>query len=214
MPERHYDTLDRMILGLDRGLRTIFGRQSGSERTNPADGIEDYPLSKSEQRLSGGLMRVNHAGEVSAQALYQGQGLSAGDPGVRASMKQSAAEEVDHLHWCEQRIGELGGHTSYLNPLWYLGSFTIGAIAGLCGDKWSLGFIAETERQVVRHLQGHLQRIPGGDLRSRAIIEQMQADEGHHATVALAAGAAELPGAVKQAMRLTSRVMTGTAYWI
>ncbi len=159
-------------------------------------------------------MRVNHAGEVAAQALYRGHALSAGKPELRAHMERAAAEESDHLAWCEQRVRELGGRTSVLNPLWYAGSFAIGALTGLAGDKWSLGFVAETERQVVKHLETHLQRLPEGDEQSRAILEQMRDDEARHATVAIEAGAAPLPEPLKRAMALTSRVMTHSAYWL
>lgn len=214
MSERQYNLLDRLIIGFDEGLGTIFGPAPVGKRENPADKIEENRLSKPEQRHSGGLMRVNHAGEISAQALYQGQALTARDPDTRQSMQQSAEEEADHLAWCAQRIEELGGHTSYLNPVWFLGSFSIGAFAGLCGDKWSLGFITETERQVVKHLQGHLHQLPERDQKSRVILEQMKVDEAHHASVALAAGAVELPESIKQLMQLTSKVMTTTAYWV
>lgn len=214
MSGRQYNLLDKVIIGFDQGLETLFDRYTASERPNPAEAVQNGALSDAERRLSAGLMRVNHAGEVSAQALYQGQGLTARDSRTRQSMQQSAKEEIDHLNWCQTRIEALGSHTSMLNPLWFAGSFTIGTLAGLLGDKWSLGFIAETEQQVVKHLQGHLQRLPTGDLKSRAIIEQMQEDEGHHATVALEAGASELPGPVKRAMQLCSRVMTTTAYWV
>jgi ubiquinone biosynthesis monooxygenase Coq7 len=159
-------------------------------------------------------MRVDHAGEVSAQALYQGQGLTARDPVVREKMQQSADEEIDHLVWCRERLQELDSRTSYLDPLWYVGSFTLGALAGLCGDAWSLGFVAETERQVVQHLDSHLHRLPAGDDRSRRILVQMREDEQHHGTVALEAGARELPSPVRRLMRLCSRVMTTTAYYI
>ncbi len=213
MTERKYDLLDRLIMNFDQGLESLFGPTSLPKRHNPADKVETFSLSADERRHSEGLMRVNHAGEVSAQALYQGQGLTARDAKVRMSMNQSAQEEVDHLIWCEQRLGELGGHTSYLNPVWYMGSFTIGACAGLFGDKWSLGFITATEHQVVKHLQGHLQQLSSMDMKSRAIIEQMQIDEGRHASVALESGAAELPELVKQVMGLCSTVMTMTAYW-
>lgn len=215
MVARRYSLVDELIIGFDRGLATLFNASNvRANRDCPAGNIEENPLTDTEKRHSAGLMRVNHAGEVSAQALYQGQGLSARDAGIRKSMQQSALEEVDHLAWCEQRLQELGSHTSILNPLWYLGSFSIGAFAGLCGDKWSLGFITETERQVVRHLQDHLGSLSVRDTKSRAIVAQMQVDEGHHATVALEAGAAELPGPIKQVMRLTSKVMTGTSYWV
>jgi ubiquinone biosynthesis monooxygenase Coq7 len=212
MNERRYSLMDRMIIGLDEGLATLWQAPVTSNRPSPATVVDEIPLTAQEQRLVEGLMRVNHSGEVSAQALYQGQSLTARDAAIAESMKQSAVEEVDHLVWCEQRILELGGHTSYLNPVWYAGSLLFGAVAGVCGDRWSLGFITETERQVVRHLQGHLERLPVNDRKSRAILEQMKLDESHHATVALEAGAAELPGLVKRFMRLTSRLMTWSSY--
>jgi ubiquinone biosynthesis monooxygenase Coq7 len=159
-------------------------------------------------------MRVNHAGEVCAQALYQGQALTARQDDTRRQMAQAAEEENDHLLWCRHRIHELGGHTSLLNPLWYSGSLAIGAVTGLLGDKWSLGFLAETEQQVVRHLEGHLQRLPENDEKSRAILEQMKTDEGEHRMTALNAGGVELPDPVKRLMTLASRVMTTTAYRI
>ena len=215
MAARRYDLLDGLIIGFDRGLATLFNTaEVRANRPYPAQDIEENPLTDVEKRHSAGLMRVNHAGEISAQALYQGQGMTAREEGIRHTMQQSAAEEVDHLAWCEQRIDELGGRTSVLNPLWYTGSFALGAIAGLCGDKWSLGFITETERQVVRHLQDHLKSLPSRDAKSRTILKQMQLDEGHHATVALEAGAAELPGTVKQLMQFVSKLMTGSSYWV
>lgn len=159
-------------------------------------------------------MRVNHAGEVAAQALYRGHAVTARTDALRGHMERAAEEETDHLAWCEQRLGELGSRTSLLNPLWYGGSFAIGALAGWAGDKWSLGFVAETEQQVVKHLEDHLTRLPAEDAQSRAILEQMRKDEAQHATVAIEAGAAELPEMVKRAMALTSAVMTRSAYWL
>jgi len=159
-------------------------------------------------------MRVNHAGEVSAQALYQGQGLTARDPRVAEAMRQAATEEMDHLAWCEQRLRELNGRTSLLNPLWYAGSFAIGALAGSLGDKASLGFIAETERQVEAHLRGHLDRLPAADRRSRAIVEQMTHDEAGHGAHAASLGAAQLPFPLRSAMRMTARLMTFTSLWL
>ena len=159
-------------------------------------------------------MRVNHAGEVSAQALYKAQAITARENKVQEAMERSAEEEIDHLVWCQERLHELGGHTSYLGPLWFFGSFTIGSLAGLIGDKWNLGFVVETENQVVVHLDAHLQKIAECDLRSRAILKQMREDEAHHASVALHSGAAVLPEPVKKLMRLCSKVMTKTAYWI
>jgi len=215
MTARRLSPLDHLIISFDRGLGTLFHTSiAQARRPCPGENSEEYPLTDVEKRHVAGLMRVNHSGEVSAQALYQGQSMTAHDARIRDSMRQSAIEEVDHLAWCEQRLRDLGGHTSILNPIWYIGSFTIGSLAGICGDKWSLGFITETERQVVRHLQGHLQSLPGRDAKSRAILEQMQSDESHHATIALEAGAMELPGPVKQAMRWSSKLMTSTSYWV
>ncbi|MBI1194933.1 MAG: 2-polyprenyl-3-methyl-6-methoxy-1,4-benzoquinone monooxygenase [Gammaproteobacteria bacterium] len=215
MEGRKYTPIDEALLQIDRGLRTVFGRPQISERPDPAAGIEDdAPLTAEEARHAATLMRINHAGEVSAQALYQGQSLTANLAEVRDKMERAAIEENDHLDWCERRCQELGGHTSYLNPLWYLGSLAIGAIAGKAGDRWSLGFIVETENQVVRHLEDHLTQLPPTDQRSKAILEQMKIDEAHHATTALNAGGAELPGPVKVLMSLTSKVMTRTAYWV
>ncbi|MDH5594464.1 MAG: 2-polyprenyl-3-methyl-6-methoxy-1,4-benzoquinone monooxygenase, partial [Gammaproteobacteria bacterium] len=190
------------------------GKPQVTERTPPDTDLQQSELSKEEARHVAGLMRINHAGEVCAQALYQGQALTAKLPNVREKMERAAQEENDHLAWCENRLKELGDHTSYLNPFWYGGSFAIGALAGLAGDKWSLGFVVETERQVVKHLDSHLQQIPAQDEKSRAILEQMKIDEGHHATVALQAGGAELPTPVKKLMQTTSKLMTRTTYWL
>ena len=198
---------------LDTGLRTVFGRPRVTERPNPAEQTEETELTQAEKELAGRLMRINHAGEVAAQGLYEGQALTARLPDVRDKMERAAMEENDHLAWCESRINELGSHKSLLNPLWYGGSLAIGAIAGLAGDKWSLGFVTETERQVVRHLDTHLALLSEKDQKSRAILEQMKEDEGHHATTALHAGGAELPTPIKKIMALTSKVMTKTAFW-
>lgn len=208
---RQLNGVDRLLSGLDEGLRTVFGHPRVTERPNPGDDWDMPELDEAQRRLVEGLMRVNHAGEVSAQGLYQGQALTARLPQVRDAMERAAHEENDHLAWCRQRVEELGGHTSYLDPFWYAGSFTIGAIAGLAGDRWSLGFVEETEHQVVRHLERHLQQLPESDRRSRAILEQMKIDEEHHGTVARNAGAAALPGPIKAAMQLVSRIMTTTA---
>ncbi len=200
------------MMQLDTGLRTLFGKPSVTERPNPENTVAEGELSANEKELAGRLMRINHSGEVAAQGLYQGQALTAKLPDVREKMERAAEEENDHLDWCKQRINELDTHTSYLNPLWYFGSVAIGAAAGLAGDKWSLGFVAETEHQVVRHLTSHLNQISENDHKSRAILEQMKEDEGHHATAALDAGAAELPVPVKKFMALTSKIMTKTVY--
>lgn len=213
MKTRDYSPLDHIIMNLDQAVRTLAGQPLVSGRPDPADACDEAPLSEAEKNESLRLMRVNHSGEVAAQALYQGQALTARLDTVRGRMEQAAQEENDHLEWCERRVEALGGHLSYLNPLWYLGSFAIGAGAGALGDKWSLGFVAETEKQVIDHLDEHLQRISENDGKSRAVLEQMKSDEAHHGAVAKAAGGAELPAPIKQLMRLTSRLMTRTAYW-
>jgi 3-demethoxyubiquinol 3-hydroxylase len=212
--DRHYSPLDRLLMTIDDGIRTVFGRPPSTGRAAPDVGIAEQPLSDPQRRLSEGLMRVNHTGEVCAQALYSAQALTARDPQVRDRMQRAAAEENDHLIWCESRVHELGGHLSYLNPVWYAGSFALGALAGVAGDKWNLGFVVETERQVEGHLDEHLERLPAEDLRSRAILEQMRTDEISHAEMAQRAGAAELPAPVKRLMTLQSKVMTTIAYWI
>lgn len=212
MDSRHYSAIDFLITNLDQGIRTIFGKPQITERPAPDADIDNPDLDNADKTHVAGLMRVNHSGEVCAQALYQGQALTARLPDVRDKMERAAQEENDHLAWCESRLRELDSHTSYLNPLWYAGSFAIGAFAGVAGDKWSLGFVAETERQVVRHLDSHLQQLPADDTKSRAILEQMKQDEARHATTALEAGGAELPEPVKKLMGLTSKIMTQTAY--
>jgi len=214
MTIRKLSSLDRTLVNLDRAVRTVFGRPQTTGRPNPAGGIAETELPEQERRHSARLMRINHTGEVCAQALYQGQALTARLPEVRRAMERSAQEENDHLHWCEARIHELGDRKSFLNPLWYAGSFTIGALAGLAGDKWSLGFVVETERQVESHLDEHLDQIPVTDRKTRAVLDQMKADEIHHAQVAKAAGGASLPEPVKLAMRLTAKVMTRSVYWV
>lgn len=212
MNTRHYSPLDRLILNFDQALRTVAGRPLVTDRPNPADARAETDLSEAEREESARLMRINHAGEVAAQALYQGQALTARLEEVRGRMELAAREENDHLEWCEQRVRELGGRTSLLNPFWYLGSFAIGATAGAVGDKWSLGFVAETENQVIRHLEEHLRRISPRDDKSRAILEQMKEDEAHHGATAKNAGGADLPAPVRGLMQLMSKVMTTTAY--
>ena len=206
-------TLDELIVAFDRGLRTVFA-PAHSLRATPGTELPETGLTDNERRLAASLMRVNHTGEVCAQALYQGQALTARDSRAREALERAAQEETEHLAWTERRIEELGGHKSLLNPLWYAGTFAIGAAAGLAGDRWNLGFLEETERQVVAHLQGHLERLPEGDLKSRAIVEAMKTDEARHATSAMGHGGAELPQPAKDAMRLSARVMTETAYWL
>ena len=214
MTTRAYSPFDNFIAHLDQGLRTVFGAPQTTGRVNPADAAAHSELADTDKALAGRLMRVNHAGEVAAQGLYQGQALTARLPTVREKMQHAAQEENDHLAWCAQRCKELGTHTSVLDPLWYAGAMAIGAAAGAIGDKWSLGFLAETEHQVVEHLGRHLERLPQSDTKSRALLEQMRSDESQHATTALQAGGAKLPYPVKQAMRAASKVMTGTAYWL
>lgn len=212
--DRTLSPVDQAIVCLDQGLRVLFGPPPSAGRPNPGSQVSDVALDRPGRAAAGRLMRVNHSGEICAQALYQGQALTAREREIRESLERSALEENDHLAWTAERVHELGARTSYLNPLWYAGSFALGAAAGLAGDRWSLGFLAETERQVVEHLQGHLARLPAEDLKSRAIVEQMRDDEGRHATVAIEAGAAELPSPVKALMRLAARTMTTTAYWV
>jgi ubiquinone biosynthesis monooxygenase Coq7 len=214
MTTRHYSTIDRLIGQIDLGLRTVFGPAPQAGRANPAGAAPAGELSAAERGLAGRLLRVDHTGEICAQALYQGQALTARLPTVRDKMEQAATEENDHLAWTAERLGELGARTSRLNPLFYAGSFTLGAIAGVAGDKWSLGFVAETEHQVVRHLDDHLSRLPAQDEKSRAILQQMKEDEGKHATVAIESGGVPLPTPVKRAMKMMAKLMTGTTYWI
>jgi ubiquinone biosynthesis monooxygenase Coq7 len=209
---RQLGLLDSLIIAMDRGLRALDGQHPSMGRETPAADLPEAPLTEIERRHAAALMRVDHAGEVAAQALYHGQALTARSGTVQVAMEDAAREEGDHLAWCRQRLEELGDRTSVLDPLWYLGSFLIGAGAGLAGDRWSLGFVAETERQVMRHLDGHLASLPPGDAKSRAILEQMRDDEGEHATAALEAGGGELPVPVKRLMTLTARIMTESAY--
>jgi ubiquinone biosynthesis monooxygenase Coq7 len=212
---RHYSLLDRLLTPVDQTLRTLFASHVAA-RPYPAENLPETPAradAADAGQHTAALMRINHSGEVAAQALYQGQAFVSRADATRASLMEAAREETDHLAWCAQRIGELGGRTSILNPLWYAGSFTIGALAGLAGDRISLGFVAETERQVVQHLDGHLRRLPADDVRTRAIIQQMSVDEERHGHNAMLAGGAELPAVVRAAMKLSARVMTRTAYW-
>ena len=204
---------DKLIIAFDNGLHTLLA-PAHSARPHPDADVAGGELGADERELAAALMRVNHSGEICAQALYQGQALTARNPEARAALEQAAAEETDHLAWTAQRIAELGGRLSLLNPLWYAGSFALGAAAGALGDKWSLGFLAETERQVEGHLAGHLERLPPQDEKSRAVLEQMKDDEARHARAAIEHGAAELPAPVKLAMKLGSRVMTRTSFWI
>ena len=204
--------LDQLIAGADRALRTVFSDAPSPSRVNPAAGLPESVHREDDRRHVAGLMRVNHAGEIAAQGLYQGQAATARLEQVREAMEQAAEEENDHLAWCEERLAELGSRPSILNPIWYAGAFAIGATAGLVGDRWSLGFVAETERQVVRHLEDHLDRLPKGDVRSQAILEKMKSDEESHGEAAVEAGGARLPAPVRHLMGLVSRIMTRGAY--
>src|SRR5687768_9054159 len=205
--------MDRLIAEFDRALRAIAG-VAHAERPSPAEQVPENEITAEQRSDVAALMRVNHVGEICAQALYQGQALTAREPQAREALAKAAREEEDHLAWSAERIRELGGRPSLLNPLWYAGSFTIGAAAGLLGDRWNLGFLVETERQVVAHLEGHLTRLPEEDQKSRAVVKEMQIDEARHATSALQHGGAELPAPEKAAMRVASKVMTETSYWI
>jgi ubiquinone biosynthesis monooxygenase Coq7 len=216
MPEpRHYTGTDRWLARADNALRTLVPGSTRGRREAPTSASGNPATTRppeGERAHIAGLMRINHTGEVCAQALYQGQATTARLPDVRAAMEESAREEEDHLAWCEQRISELGGHPSRLNPVFYALSFSLGAAAGLIGDRWSLGFVAETEHQVVRHLESHLERIPPADEQSRRIIAQMRDDELQHAVTAQDAGGAELPPPVRTAMTVMSKIMTFTTY--
>lgn len=205
--------VDALIIEADKVLRTLFASQS-SIRPHPDQGLAEANLSEAERRHVAGLMRVNHSGEVCAQALYQGQALTSRDPAVRDALREAAHEEIEHLAWTEQRLRELGSHTSWLNPLWYAGSLTMGVLAGKLGDRWNLGFLAETEKQVTAHLESHLARLPESDTKSAAIIGQMAIDETSHAHTAEALGAAQLPPVAKQLMQQTAKVMTALSYRI
>lgn len=205
---------EHVLIEMDKALRTVF-KPTHRPTERPTPGPSHLtPLSPSETRHVAGLMRINHTGEVCAQALYQGQALTARLTDVKAQMEQAAIEEIDHLAWCEVRLHELNSQPSFLNPLWYVQSFFIGAFAGLVGDSWSLGFVAETERQVTAHLTQHLKRLPPQDERSKAILEQMHIDEAEHAELAIQAGARELPNGIKQIMRFMSKIMTKISYYM
>ncbi|KTC75345.1 ubiquinone biosynthesis protein [Legionella birminghamensis] len=212
---RYFNLLDQCLTQIDTAIRTLLPPEKReAARASPAQDLMEPHLNMQERKHVAGLMRVNHAGEVCAQALYQGQALTANLAHVREQMKQAASEEVDHLAWCEQRLKELGSEPSLLNPFWYLGSLMLGALAGFAGDKVSLGFLAETENQVSAHLKSHLKRLPPQDNKSRVIIEEMERDEANHAHEALEAGAMDLPLPVKRIMSMVSELMTKTAYYI
>ncbi|GAA0569601.1 2-polyprenyl-3-methyl-6-methoxy-1,4-benzoquinone monooxygenase [Halomonas salifodinae] len=209
---RHLTPSDRLIDQFDTVLRTLVPHAAQPSRPSPAAGVHDEAISEGEREHAVGLMRINHTGEVCAQALYQGQGLTAKLPDTREQMEQAAQEEIDHLAWCDERLEELGGRTSLLNPLFYAASFGLGAVAGAVGDRISLGFVAATEEQVGKHLDEHLETLPAGDRRSRAVLAQMREDEAHHERWALEAGGARFPAPVKLGMRLMSKVMTKSVY--
>lgn len=211
---RTFSPLDRLLIGADRSLKTLVRGSATAQRDNPASGCNDGTSSVNQRRHAAGLMRINHSGEVCAQALYQGQALTARRSEIKQAMSHAADEEIDHLAWCEQRLKELGSHTSRLNPLFYAGSFAIGATAGAISDKISLGFVAATEQQVCEHLRAHLDSLPDGDDKSRAILEKMLEDEAAHATAALDAGGKVFPTPVQKAMTLVSKVMTRSTYYL
>jgi 3-demethoxyubiquinol 3-hydroxylase len=204
---------DQLILNFDRALRTVFA-SAQARRDSPATDAMEKPIEAEEKTQSIRLMRINHTGEVCAQALYQGQALTARNPEIRATLESSANEEQDHLAWCEDRLNELGGRKSLLNPLMYGGSFALGALSGLLGDRWNMAFLAETERQVEGHIGEHLDKLPASDAKSRAVLEQMRQDESAHAVTAQTHGAAEMPEPIKIAMRAASQLMKSTTYWI
>jgi len=214
MEKRQLSPLDKLLAGANNALRTVASPAGRPARSNPSENIEEAKLDSKQKSHAAGLMRVNHAGEVAAQALYQGHASVARDKTIERQMKHAANEEFDHLAWCEQRIHELGYRPSRLSPLWYAGAYAIGAASGALGDKWSLGFIAETEKQVCSHLDSHLDRLPEEDVKSRAIVQQMRAEEQEHGENAIDAGAAELPRPVIRLMQATAKLMTNTAYWV
>ena len=204
---------EQFITTFDAGLRTLFASAHGA-RPRPDADLEEPALDDASKHHAAALMRINHVGEVCAQALYSGQAITSKNPQIVKALQHAAAEETDHLAWCEARINELGGRKSLLNPLWYAGSFTLGAVAGALGDRWNLGFLAETENQVAAHLQNHLQQLSNADIKTRTIVNQMQQDEAAHASEANALGASELPSPIKASMKIASKIMTKIAYYI
>ncbi|MEX2488865.1 MAG: 2-polyprenyl-3-methyl-6-methoxy-1,4-benzoquinone monooxygenase [Pseudomonadales bacterium] len=214
MNNRELSPLDRLIVQFDGALRATTGTMGTTARPSPGAKIEPVELNPTSRQRSASVMRVNHCGEVCAQALYQGQTLAARSPDVEQRMKDAAREEEDHLAWCETRIKELDSHVSYLNPFWYTTSFALGAATGLLGDKISLGFVAATEEGVCKHLDDYMDRLPSEDVRSREILAQMRTDESQHATNALAAGGTRFPQPIKRLMHRVSGLMTGSAWWI
>lgn len=208
---KHFSKLDKLIIAIDKGLHTIAAKHIAS-RDNPAGDTPDAEFTPEQKKHIAGLMRINHAGEISAQALYLGQAITARDPAVRDEMQIAAIEEIDHLAWCEDRLSELNSRASYLAPVWFLGSFLIGTTAGAIGDAWNLGFVAETEKQVVKHLESHMDSVPEYDLRTQKILTQMRDDEARHEQMAIQSGARTLPATIQKLMGLMSKVMTKTAY--
>jgi len=213
MEQRQLTPLDRLLAGIDSFLKMVSVVPTRGTRESPAKNVDEEALSSSEKSHAASLMRVNHAGEIAAQGLYQGHAAVARDPNIEGQMQKAADQELDHLAWCEERLKDLGSGPSRLNPIWYGGAFVMGAASGILGDRWSLGFIEETERQVVQHLSGHLERLPANDAKSRAIVHQMRDEEALHGANAKDAGAADLPPPVRSLMRLTAKIMTETAYW-
>jgi ubiquinone biosynthesis monooxygenase Coq7 len=213
-PHRQYTRLDQLFIRVDEALRALSGGTTNTARKYPAQHIPEAELTPAEKKHIAALMRVNQAGEVSAQALYHGQGIVSRDPAVKEQLREAANEEGDHLAWCNKRLTELNSHSSFLNPIWYAGSFIIGMAAGAVSDKCSLGFVAETETQVVKHLQEHIKMLPEKDKKTAEILQQMQRDEARHHVDATAAGAIALPAIVKKLMGFTSKIMVKTAYWI
>lgn len=213
---RTLSLLDKVLIELDQSLRVVHATAPTTERPNPAEGVQETtPLSDEERQLIIRLMRINHTGEVSAQGLYRGQAMTTNRPDIKAQMDRAAMEENDHLNWTEKRLNTLGGRKSLLNPLFYWGSFTIGAVVGKIGDKWSLGFVKETEDQVIKHLEEHINRLPAHALVDMAILQQMKADEAHHGDVAMQSGGVKLPFPVRKLlMPLMSKVMTKSTYYI
>lgn len=211
---RQYTLVDRICLGIDQVMRALSDTTKTTGKPNPAEEANEHPLTEKQRQQSAALMRINHAGEICAQALYHGQGIVSRSIHIQEKMHQAALEEGDHLAWCKQRLSELDSHSSYLNPVWYAGSFCIGMIAGMVGDRWSLGFVAETETQVIKHLKRHLDLLPQQDERSHRILVQMEKDESKHRDEAITAGAKPLPRVIQQVMNMTSKIMVKTTYWI
>lgn len=212
---RQYQWFDHFIIKIQSGLQSLQTTLSSDlPRENPSQDIPEAELSIKEKKLAANLMRINHAGEVCAQALYLGQSFCARDPKISDKLQEAAKEEIDHLKWCEERLNELNSHTSYLNPFWFMGSLTLGTFAGICGDKWSLGFLAETENQVFNHLSSHLEKLPPNDLKSRIILSKMRQEESEHAQSAVNLGAATLPFPIKMTMRFASKIMTTLTFYV